>query len=324
MKFLRLFNLTVFSIILLLSPLSGAEMEETFISPTKRFNATHDLFNIFSKFKSYGATSTHFTLFSQLIEKEDTTFFGYHGARREFRIYQDIIRIAIEELLEIPIRPDFHFFRIPGDPKQDIGSAKQFLINHNYDVFDDNPLEAQQLLSINMALYEYYWNDNNCSVYFFVNDANWHFHSYENLIRPFFILLGIDPNYIHEAFEIGRNTLNGSAVLMQLFDGSGYQFLNDQAYLSHMSGRVYQTDDTPSEVILDNEKSSFPQLRLMMDNQYSLNPFSYLIVKRYDLNDTETVNDFEQKLRHYLKTLPIDASQKEIYREQLLHMWNVN
>lgn len=307
-------------------PLASAATatETTFVSPTKRFNATHDLNSIFSKFRSYGTTDRHFKLFEEVIQKETSGFFGYHGARRDFRIFQDIIRIAIEELMQIPIRPDFHFFRVPGDPKQNVGSAKEFLIRHNNNVFDDLPLEGQQILSINMALYEFYWNDTNCSVYFFVRDTNWAIHSYEEKLKKFFMLIGIDPVYIHEAFEIGRKNLNNSAVLFQFFDTSNYKMLNEQTYLSNISGRVYASKDTPSQIILNNEISSFPQLRLMMDNEHALNPFSYLTVKRYDLNDAQTLKNYEKKLRAYIQTLPVDVSQKEIYKAQLLKMWNKN
>lgn len=322
MKFLKLLCLSIISINIFFSPLtSTAATTTTQISPTQRFNITHDLNSIFSKFRSYGTNDRHFKLFDELIKNEGPGFFGYHGARRDFRIFQDIIRIAMEEILQIPIRPDFQFFRVPGDPKQNVGSAKQFLVAHNYDVFDDYPLEGQQILSLNIALYEYYWNDTNCCVYFFVNDSNWAKHSYEEKIKPFFLMIGIDPVYINEAFNIGRTTLNGSAALFQLFDASGYKMLNDQAYPSHISGRVYSTTNPPSEYIENNSISNFPQLRLMMDNQYSLNPFSFLIVKRYDLNTPEAVATYEKKLRKYIQTLPVDIYQKEIYRAQLLKMW---
>lgn len=325
MKVLKYICLSLLSISILFTPISAAPTatDTTFVAPTKRFNTTHDLKSIFSKFRSYGTTDKHFKLFDKVIENETKGFFGYHGARRDFRIFQDIIRIAMEEILDIPIRDDFQFFRVPGNPKQNVGTAHEFLVRHNFDVFDDNALEGQQILSVNMALYEYYWNDTNCSIYFFVRDANFAMHSYEDKIKPFFLLLGVDPAYIHEAFEIGRKNLNNSAALFQLFDNSvNYEMVNKQTYLSHISGRVYQSKDTPSQIITNTAISSFPQLRLMMDNQHALNPFSSLGVKRYDMNEPETIQKYEQKLKSFIQTLPVDVSQKELYRAQLLDMWN--
>lgn len=301
---------------------STTAVVETLVPPSRRYIATHNYNAIVAKFKSFGTKQVHFDLFEKLMNNETPGFVGYHGARRDFRIFQDIIRIAIEEILEIPIRPDFHFFRIPGDPIQEIGTARDFLKKYNYDIFDDIHVLGHQILSINIALYESYTDDANSTVFYFVKDFNWAKHSYDTKMITFFTLMGIDPVFVNQAFEIGRSILNESAVLIQLFDSSSnYEFLNDQSYLSHVAGRPYQTTKTPSQFILDNTISNFPQLRLIMDNRYALNPYSHLRVYRYDLNDAIKVNNYENKLRTFFQTVPVENSQKEIYRAQLLALW---
>lgn len=308
-------------------PLQADQINETvelavdFMAPSQRYLTTHPLSNIKPHFKSYGVTSQHVEVFQKAIAEETYGFFGYHGMRREFMIYQDIIRVALEEILGIPIRPDFHFLRMPGDPNLNIDSAYAFIKKHPYDVNDDLPSESQHILSMNMSLYEHYWDPGQCSVYYFAKNINFGMFNYEKKLIPFFHLLGIDPVYIHEAFEIGRSMLVNEGVLLQFFDHSNYELADKQAYLSYPSGRIYHPQQPISHLILDKNRSNFPQFRLLMNNMYTLNPNSSLVIKRHHLTPEAVYETFEENLRAYFQTLPVDVMQKEAYRESLLSMW---
>ncbi len=79
----------------------------------------------------YGATTADLNLFNDLISHEHYGFIGYHAAPQAVRVYQDIIKIYITEILGIPIRDDFQFLRIPGDSRLNYNNAKEFLEEYN-------------------------------------------------------------------------------------------------------------------------------------------------------------------------------------------------
>lgn len=58
---------------------------------------------------------SHLPLLREILKNETSTTFGYHGASRDVRIFQDAVRVIFEEILEIEIPENFHFLRIPGD-----------------------------------------------------------------------------------------------------------------------------------------------------------------------------------------------------------------
>lgn len=299
-----------------------SSIEETvhFVAPTQRYLITHPLSQIKPFFKSYGVNGEHVKIFKKAIEEEKYGFFGYHGGRKEFRIFQDMIRFGIEEILGIPIRPDFHFLRVPGDPQLNTRSAAEFLKKHSYNINDDLHAIGKELLSMNIALYENHTARYQSTVFFFVNNHNYAQHDYENKLATFFQRLGVDPVYVHEAFEMARTKLANSGFLMQFFDTADYQVVNEQSYLSHNTGKYYSSQPI-SELILDTSRTAFPQFRLLMNNHYTLNPNSSLSMKRYSLNGPEVEKEYEDAMRAYFQTLPVDVYQKEAFKAELLSLW---
>ena len=290
-----------------------------FITPTERYLSTHPLANIKPYLKNFGVTSNHVTALNEAISNETIGFFGYHGSSREFRIYQDIIRFSIEEVLGISIRPDFQFMRIPGDPNLNTDSVYEYFAMQSDE--EQNPIinESHLFLAMNMALYEQYYYYEQCSIYEFAhNNSKYNF---EKKIIPFFALLGIDPSYIHKAFEIGRSKLTNSGVLLQFFDISNYELIDQQTYNSLSTGKRYFQNYTTSQFILNMEQTAFPQFRLLLNNHHTLNPNSSLVIKRYDLSSSYNKDFYEQELRKYLKKLPANEVQKEIYKAELLSRW---
>ena len=411
-------------------------------SPTQRFIKGHSQAEL-NRILSIGRE--HLNFFEEIISKEKKGFFGYHSAPQSVRIYQDFIKIGIEEILKIKIKDDFYFLRIPGDERLNYKSSYQFLseylnyqehvqevakkiqlhqsksfnshsntnntsnrptptlkanlkptpknlsfpeslqlVKKAYSIFspqkkssifkksslktdsntnikhksqkntdnafllikqyepdlyseilgiNDMTEEIQlKILSLNMALYQTEWGSPLTLMAFCDN------HSFSSIyltlereLQPFFTELGISPSYIKEGFTIAQENLSVSnGVILQFYEESTklpeefpYSEINTHGYASYPFGMPL-SDITPSHYLLDPERSDFPELKLMMSNHYSLNPYSSIIIKRHDNMSNESREHYETKIREFFQSLPINEEKAEIYREKLLHIWNTN
>ncbi|MGA8163497.1 MAG: hypothetical protein WB791_00540 [Waddliaceae bacterium] len=49
-----------------------------------------------------------------------------------------------------------------------------------------------------------------------------------------------------------------------------------------------------------------PQLRLLLNNRYTLNPYSHLVVNRWDFYDPEKIVPCENEMREFIRNLDAD------------------
>lgn len=288
-------------------------------SPTERYLSTHPINHIKPYMKQLGVTEEHVYVLKDAISNESEGFFGYHGTTREFRIYQDIIRFALEEVLGITIRKDFHFLRIPGDPALDLLSAKDYLNRYESDTLPDDVNESRFYVSINIAIYENFYFPELCSITGFMKAVN--HNMFEKNLVPFFKKLGLDPKHIKTAFEIARSKIQNKGVLLQFFDTSHFQLVDEFAYCSLFNGSPYLNGKNPSQFILNPQQTAFPHLRLVINNYDILNPNSSLKIKRYDLDNEYVRKAYEDALRKYLKSLPVNKTNAEEYKAELRSLW---
>lgn len=301
--------------------------KDSFVPPSKRHLSSVSFENTIEPvLRRYNVTSPQKALLNRAIENETLGFVGYHGAKRDFRIYQDIIRFAFEEVLRIPIREDFHFLRTPGNPQLNVNSAEEFLNRHPGKINDTLPTESAQLLSMNMALYENLGVESQSTVYFFTKNTNWVTYSYESKIEPFFQAIGLDPDDVDRAFAIGRSKLPSSGVLLQIFDSSEtpYDLADSQTYLAHGGGNPYLPKEPISKTMADKNKKRFPQIRLILNNKTTLNPFSKMVVRRYDLATPEQRANYETAMRNYFSSLSVDVAKRDRYIEKISRIWGQN
>lgn len=294
-------------------------VEESFIAPSTRYLSTHDLNYIKPFMKGYGVIEKHVFVFNNAIAKETIGFFGYCGAGREFRIYQDLIRFVVEDILKIYLRDDFQFLNIPGQPVLNINSAAEFLALEPSTLQDAQLKAANPFISLNLALYENYYYESLCSIPFFTK--NHEQKGLETKLEPFFIALGINKDNIRKIFTIARSKLPNEGILLQFFDDSNYELLNKQAYCSLSNGTPYLRDFKISDFLLNPNQNAFPRIRLIMNNRYTLNPHSSLKVIRYDMTAEYVRQAYEQAIRDFLKTLSVDVELVKKYREELLSKW---
>lgn len=285
--------------------------------PTERFIDANGWENISSGLKNLGVSMIHRNLFDRIWHREEPGFVGYHGSTQEYRIYQDVIKLLLEEHLKIPIRADFHFFRIPGDP--------QFIHQNleEYGSYSSN-YSPTHFLCMNYALYGNYQNTGSCSYYYFANNSSLTPVNYEAKLVWLFNKLGIDTPAIHEAFTIGRLHLNEEkGVLIQIFDMSHY---NPWKEYYALSDELCGSFDTAvfSKVVEGIYPTTFPwQIRMLMSNRHTLNPFSSLIIKRYDALEPQVAHEYEKELREFISGLSSDGQQVNQYRQELLEAWGV-
>lgn len=299
---------------------------ENYISPSERFNKSNAKNNIDAVLNKYGATKNHKAMFQQMIDNETSGFFGYHAGCSDYRIFQDVIKIAIEEYLEIPIRHDFQFLRVPGIVDYSFESADAFVAA--YPKYNDNLAEIKKhILSINIALYNSWNAEWDFTPRYFLQNQPWTLVLFEKEMTPFFKRIGLDQKFIKEIFQLARKHVpQNKGIILQFFDSSHeeglepYAFLDEQAYVGNSGSKIPNT--TPSHYYINAEGKEFPQLRLVMNNVHTLNPNSPLVILRYHTMTQEKEETYERELREFMRALPFDHKRVDEFRKDLLEYWN--
>lgn len=301
--------------------------QQKFSSPTEQFLSTHPLDHIMYSMRVNGIATTDFPLFHQLIAQEKEGFFGYHGGCSDYRLFQDLIRFIIEEQLGIVIREDFHFLRIPGDEALNFDDAQDFLQvmpnQYGENFHDSIPEVRQHILSINMALFQSYDKPWDLTPRYFVQNSPWTRPDYWESIMKFAEQVGINPKDLEPIISIGRSHLpQNRGIMMQFFDESEnvYLLLDTHAYVAFSGGKPFG-QSPPSHYLMNNTITNYPQLRLVINNNDVLNPFSKLVIKRYDTCTEDQRQNYEEVMRSLIRELPVDHEKREALQTNLLSLW---
>jgi hypothetical protein len=260
----------------------------------------------------------HRNLFDRISQREEVGLIGYHGSTQNYRLYQDIIRLILEEHVGLRVREDFHFFRIPGDPLFDYDSLAEYGdYNFNY--------SPTHFLCMNYALYGNFQSPACCSYYYFAKNGSQNDVDFASKLAWLFEKLGIDTQHIAEAYEIGEEHLYiAKGILIQVFDMSHYNPWND--YYALANAQCGGFSDAPlSEIVAGTHAQTFPwQVRMLMSNRHTLNPYSSLVVQRYDTLKAEERSLYEQELRSFIRGLVSDPEKAKSYKAELLELWEVD
>ncbi len=278
-----------------------------------------------------------FPFFNSIAALEEWGHIGYHGSNQKFRIYQDIIRFTVEEILGIPVREDFHFMRIPGDADLNLRDREEFVTYWGSKVDNRHEVRAKQLLSLNFGIYSNFNVKGSCSVNFFVHDFSINKKDYVKLLAPFYKKLGISPSALNRLYGIAKKWLdNDEGILLQISENShlthpnqeAFNFADQVCYPSRLGGILCENGNISNhyerictDKYVNHEVDVAPQLRMILSNQLSLNPFSHLIVRRWDLYDQTTVSNYEAEMRDCIRHLYYDNVSVQDYRDNLLKIW---
>lgn len=307
----------MFRIILLFSLIASCPASAyEWSPPTARFMEQESWPKIQEGLRANHVSPEYKDFFDRIAKNEDVGFFGYHGTTQEFRIYQDIIRLLMEEVVHIPIRPDFHFMRIPGEPRYHHQSIKEY---GNY-LNDYSPAD---FICLNYSIYSNY-NSNFYSTYFyFATNSSSSNVNFEEKLGWLFDRLGIDKSAIHDLFAIGHKYVgqNKTGVVFQFFDTSHRSGHSHYEFVDPLLGTFAHNDMPFSQAIEGTEPSHFYlQLRLLMSNSLTLNPFSPLSIKRFDTINPTVVKQYEKAMREYIQALKADLKKVQSYAEDMYTM----
>ncbi len=202
---------------------------------------------------------------------------------------------------------------------------------------DTRPEQQLRLISMNISLYSNYSRWDECSIYIFLNDE-----SIENGNRylkkelgEFFKQIGLDQDLVEHLFlmaitRVREDEGSRHGCLYQFFDtneDAPYREADNSAYVSLDFGSpLHQV--APSEVILGQYpltvKKLDLQLRLIMSNYQTLNPFGDFRIFRYDQLDPKTsqviIDDIKEELR---KEKP-DKQKIQDYKNKMDRIWKQN
>lgn len=294
-----------------------------FISPSKRHLEKITLDQIKYNLRGKGVGLDYRELFDKAIAAESIGFMGYHGDSLDFLVYQDIIRIIVEEVLEIPIRKDFHFVSMPLRMNHSIQSLQDLSkVFANKIYYSQSVLEST--FPLNFCMYS---NHNrlglNTVLNFSKNMGDTNLQRKE--LRHLFETLGIDSALLEVIYDTSHQYLDRKAgILLQVFDNSTnpYGFGNTVGYASYPNGFIAE-NNLISEYFLDAHLVDFPQeLRLVLDVKGILNPASPISIKRYTKMQPSKLKAWEQKLRELVRASSFDPLKRDSLKQDLLHKWN--
>lgn len=330
-----------FCLAVCMSSLLGAEpiaaIPNNYVKPTEHFLGQISYEEMWKSLDELKVSRSNETLFNEIIKIESPGFFGYHAASgQDFRIIQDIIRVSIEEILEIQLPKDFHFLRFPNDSDLDIDSVHDFFGRH--EVIDNNgPLKSKQLLSLNIPLYGGIagTRGKSCTVAYFATSeyAPKDKIKLEPMMAHFFEDLGASQEEAEGAatsISERKELLNlDQGILLQFFDKSHlskgedhyFELIDNFGYAAKARGGSPMEETLPSRYLLD-ETTSYPQLRLVLSNFSTLNPFDNLAIVRYDNQDPASVALWEDHLRLIIRNIVVDPVKRDQFKAKLITNWS--
>jgi hypothetical protein len=308
---------------------------EPFSAPTKRQIELETALVLKSNLLAIGAKTKHLDWWNHIIDQEERGVFGYHAAKQEFRIFQDIIKMIFVEILELEIKNDFHFFRIPFDPTLFESETAADFLEIKPQPNDKVSPDRDQMLSMNYTLYGNSTVGTSCSIIYFSKNQSRTKIDYAKKLEFLFHELGIPLREISSLIRTGDSFVGfETGVLFQFTDLShqtpnyhdAYELVDQLAYPSLPAGKYdYSVEVNLSEIFLADHPNRFDahtgQLRLIMNTATTLNPYSPITIRRYDQIDPKIIEKYETLLRQRVQNLPKNDGKVEQYKQKLKAYW---
>jgi hypothetical protein len=295
-------------------------------SPTSRFISFYPYERIKSVLYNYDLTDKDDSLFKKIIKKENSSFIGYHASSTDFAIFQDIVKFSIEEIMGISIPKDFHFFRNPLDSNLIYETADEFNAAIPIPLVgsDDLPWIRQHILSLNISLFQSFDAPWDLTPRYYLQNKTWTKPAYEALLKSFFYEIGLNPDSVSTIYTKASNNLSQErGILYQFFiKDEDYTALNTYFYVANSGGPpiLYLS---PTDVLFDYNRYTFPQLRMILNAKTSLNPYSKFIMCRYDNLTSSERKKYESTIRQELKKLPVESYKLLNAKIKLLEKWTL-
>lgn len=159
----------------------------------------------------------------------------------------------------------------------------------------------------------------------------------ESLLIQFFTKIGLDPSVASLLWEEGQKLLNEAGehqgCLLQLFDESAligkqpFSLVDKDTYVSFKHG--LPVPGLISSTCIKGEYSLTQgyrdlELRLVVNNQTTLNPYSNMRIIRYDSLSVKDSDHLISKIKEILKDTPQDELKIQQYQKFLNALWEMN
>lgn len=201
-------------------------------------------------------------------------------------------------------------------------------------IWDHAPEQQASLISMNVPLFANYLSlgESTINVFFSNNTIGGGEKHAKGALEAFFLQLGIDPIHVTRLFQLGKEALGdvNAGCLFQFFVRAdrkepAFETLNQNTYASYPYGipvKKMQASDLLSEnPLIPLGKAHALQLRLVINNYTTLNPYGPFRIVRYDLLDEGVAKDVMESLRTYFKGVYAEPAAKKLMREKLLLLW---
>ncbi len=294
-------------------------------SPTSDFLKKNSLEEIKYNLRLDQVTMVYKDIYDKAIAAEKEGFLGYHGNSREYRIFQDVIRMIVEEKAGVSVPSSFHFFDIPCFRNEKITDIKEV---SNYYLPDKNlgsKIESQ-VFKINQALYGNYNKMGYQPIkYFHCNSSLRPSSDYINDLKNLFSELGMDESIVDQAFEVGATHLKDDrGILLQIFDESvAYSIADTSCYPSSPTGYPL-ANKLISQYYTGDKKGEVPdEVRMLLTNQKTLNPKASLRIQRFDKMQKSVVAKYEAQLRALIRLAVADPKKLEKWKSKLQTAWKI-
>lgn len=300
---------------------------------TQRFLGKISYNEIDSTLRNQSFVLTQREFFEQVTGQEERGHIGYHASGHRFRVFQDIIRIVFEEVLNLEFKKDFYFFRLPGDPNVFGYSSAYDFLSKNFPIDDNIPYQRDQLISTNFTPYNNYNQKYECTAVFFEKSLSFKPPDFMWNIIVLFDFLGMPDDKIPKLFQVGQMLEEYEAgTLFQFFDLShqdpknrnAFEFVDRYCYPCIKKGVPQAINKTFSDLLQGTLDTKFlNQYRIVVDHSCTLNPYGPLLIKRYDLIPHSVIKKYEEKLREIIRSIPYDKGSVKIYKARLAEYWNL-
>jgi len=293
------------------------EKKSLYRSVTERYKDYHGKETIENSLRASSVSLVNKNLFDRIAHHEEIGCIGYHGSTQSFRVYQDSIRFVLEEIVGLSIPDAFHFFRIPLSPYYVYEDISQVPPGSQWD--------PSLFLWLNYAIYGNYNYLGSCSYYYFTVNGSAKSQNYKAHLKPLFERLEIDPVHIDTLFSIAMKHIGEKeGVIFQLFDVSGHM-PHLQHYALADSHCLTLTGKKLSQEFLGVDAAGFyGEIRLLLHNTTTLNPYSYLRVNRFDRLSSDETQAYEKEMRACIRKMPFSEEKQKRYKEELIHAWSMS
>lgn len=174
----------------------------------------------------------------------------------------------------------------------------------------------QHILSLNIALYQSYDAPWALTPRYYLENQTWTKPRYQEFLKDFFDEVGFDPDSIAVIYSKAESNLPSKrGIIYQIFiEGNDYHAIDKLFYVAK-SGGIPIKNTSPTDLLLDYNQHSFPQLRMVLNAKSTLNPFYKIIMRRHDDLSSSQRTHYEKTIKEELKKLAIDTDK--LYKAKL-------